>query len=158
MIFTKLFNRKERLRNRMIDRVSIFKENHKEDILFEEYIIDKKGEDICLIGTYDENSKLGIIHIFGYLKANERVIYIIEDDCIYISDIQIFKYKNRGIGSKVINILNEIGLQNNLSIMKGKIFSENNKHKEIQEYFYTKNGFTINGDKLERRIQKARLD
>nr|WP_302416681.1 hypothetical protein [uncultured Romboutsia sp.] len=125
----------------------------KEKYLLEEFMVDKKGNDVYFIVTCDKESGLGIVDIFTDTKNLEKVIFIITEEKLYISDIQIFKNKNKGIGSKVISILERIAIDNEIYLIEGELDSEDEEHRKRQVHFYSKNGFTINDNLLEKIIK-----
>lgn len=116
-------------------------------------MVDKKGNDVYFIVTCDKESGLGIVDIFTDTKNLEKVIFIITEEKLYISDIQIFKNKNKGIGSKVISILERIAIDNEIYLIEGELDSEDEEHRKRQVHFYSKNGFTINDNLLEKIIK-----
>lgn len=148
MIFKKLFTK--RMNKKLEDRLKRFREFYKNDIIIEENMIDKNGESVYLIVRYfnEGELKLGIIDIFNYSNKEERVLFTIDKNTLTIGDIQIFESRNRGIGTKVIKILHKIAIKYGCNKIVGMIHSESEKHREIQIYFYTKNGFNINGTQI----------
>lgn len=151
MIFNKIFNRVSK--KNIIKVIENFKEKHIEDFLLEEVMIDKKGKEIHLVVTYDEEIKLGIMYIFSNINEVEKVNFIINDETILIADIKIFKNKNRGIGTKVISILEQIAIDNNIFKIEGQLFSTDEENRERQLHFYKKNGFIIKNNILEKIIK-----
>lgn len=133
------------MNTKTIKRVNYFKEINKEDILFEDVMIDKYGDEVYLITTYDELG-LGIIYIFS--RVDEKVLFTVNENNLTIGDIRIFKNRNRGIGSKCIDIIDRFAEYKNISRIEGNMHSENDEHRKIQIHFYSKNGFKIKGDKI----------
>ncbi|GAA3650312.1 hypothetical protein [Asaccharospora irregularis] len=153
MILDKLF--KKEPKPKMLERVEAFKKLKAEDLLIEEFMIDKKGEAVYLIVTISDcdGAKIGKINIFDYKNSNDKVIFYINNDELVLGDIQIFKTKNRGIGTKVIPILERVAMIYNLTKITGDLFSTDESNLERQVHFYQKNGFKIINGLLEKNIK-----
>lgn len=153
MIFNKIFNIVSK--KNIIKVIEEFKEIHKDNILLEEVMIDKKGKEVHLVVTYDEESKLGMIYIFSNINEVEKVNFIINDETLLIADIKIFKNKNRGIGTRAISMLEQIAIDKKVLKMEGQLFSTDEENREKQLHFYKKNGFTIKDNTLEKIIKSG---
>ena len=133
----------------MISRMNNFKGIHNEDYLFDEIIVDKYGNEVGVVVTYHD--MLWQIYIFSELNLVEKVMFILENEnTILISDIRINELKNRGIGTKIISIIESIANDNSVNRIVGNLYSTDDENKERQLHFYAKNGFKISDEKLEK--------
>lgn len=91
-----------------------------------------------------EDNYLGI-----YVSENKDVIgkmqCVMENSSILIGDI-IFnnsRYYNRGYGSKMMDVLQQFAIDNNIKEIKGNLSVVDLDHRDRLHHFYEKHGFTI---------------
>lgn len=152
MGFIKNYFFKKREIGKLYRQLDLIKRFPKEKYLGYKLITSKKGRIIFLVHTAFLNLDIidyGSVYIISGETVNlssNRLSYVVTQDpngsYLLIADI-IHDRINEGIGTELLNYVDEIARAQGLSFIKGYLSNRDFDHTDRLLHFYQKNGFSI---------------
>lgn len=112
----------------------------------------KYGETMIIYRESGENLSFYIGHADAWFSNHEIAVqleYDPDEKHIYIYDIQMkTSMISRGYGTMVMKFLKMIADKHEVATMTGRLYYEDQEHRNRQVEYYSKNGFEIKGDSI----------
>jgi GNAT superfamily N-acetyltransferase len=123
-------------------------------------LVDKNHYFYWVVNFFDDSGygkhSSGEIRVYeceqpNFSSSSPFLHYEIHSNMIKIIDFNTATFRNRGIGTKMLNILEQMAISLNIDYISGYLAPADYEDRDAQIRFYKRNGYTVNSNDQTRK-------